>query len=320
MRVRPGEIFRAVGPQRGGQEHAGEDRHGGGPADPRRGHHSRPPLGHKPTLAKVGYLPEHHRFPPYLTGRQTLEFIAALGKVGRRARKRRAAELLEIVGLQEWVDAKVGAYSKGMLQRLALAQALVNDPQLVVLDEPTDGLDPIGRKGVREILRRLREQGKTVFLNSHLLGEVERICDRVAILVAGQVIREGSIDELTAGSECYEIELDAAAAAEDPRAAIRAALPCELAINLPTGSLGGAAAGGTPVESGTLPTGEAVELVGTTVRIVTPIRCGFSRLSTPSAARPGDPRGPPAAAVARGLLYPDGVRARRERPRFSRRD
>ncbi|MGD0381993.1 MAG: ABC transporter ATP-binding protein, partial [Thermoguttaceae bacterium] len=124
------------------------------------------PIGHKPTLARVGYLPEHHRFPPYLTGRQALEFFAALTKVDRRARKRRAGELLEIVGLEKWANVKVGVYSKGMQQRIALAQALVNDPDLVVLDEPTDGLDPVGRRDVRELLVRLRAAGKTIFLNS----------------------------------------------------------------------------------------------------------------------------------------------------------
>ena len=105
------------------------------------------PIGHKPTLARVGYLPEHHRFPPYLTGRQALEFFAALAKVDRRTRKRRAGELLEMVGLEKWAKVKVGTYSKGMQQRIGLAQALVNDPDLVVLDEPTDGLDPVGTAG-----------------------------------------------------------------------------------------------------------------------------------------------------------------------------
>jgi ABC-2 type transport system ATP-binding protein len=224
------------------------------------------PLGHKPTLAKVGYLPEHHRFPPYLTGRQALEFFAALAKVDRQTRQRRAGELLDLVGLGKWADAKVGTYSKGMQQRIALAQALVNDPQLVVLDEPTDGLDPVGRKEVRDILRRLCDQGKTVFLNSHLLGEVERICDRVAILVDGQVIRQGTVDELTAKSQRYEIEI-ASGPAEDLRAAIRAALPCELAICLPGVPSGRTA--GPPVETGRLPSGEAVELVGATLRIIT---------------------------------------------------
>jgi len=166
------------------------------------------PMGHKPTLAKVGYLPENHRFPPYLTGSQALEYYGALAKVDRRTRKRRTAELLELVGLKEKGKIKVGTYSKGMLQRIGMAQALMHEPELVVLDEPTDGLDPMGRREVRRILKRLRDEGKTVFINSHLLGEVESICDRVAILNAGKVIRQGTIDELTAGSVFHEIELD----------------------------------------------------------------------------------------------------------------
>ena len=165
------------------------------------------PLGHKPTLARVGYLPEHHRMPPHLTGRQNLEFFAALARVDRKTRKRRAAKMLELVRLERWADARLRTYSKGMQQRLALAQALMNDPDLVVLDEPTDGLDPVGRKETRDALERLRSQGKTVFLNSHLLGEVERLCNRVAILVNGKVVRQGTVNELTAASTRYVIEL-----------------------------------------------------------------------------------------------------------------
>jgi ABC-2 type transport system ATP-binding protein len=166
------------------------------------------PMGHKPTLAKVGYLPEHHRFPPYLTGAQALEYYGALAKVDRRTRKRRTAELLELVGLKDKAKTKVGTYSKGMQQRIGLAQALMHEPELVVLDEPTDGLDPMGRRQVRQSLAQLRDEGKTVFINSHLLGEVELVCDRVAILNAGKVVRQGTIDELTAGNMFHEIELD----------------------------------------------------------------------------------------------------------------
>jgi ABC-2 type transport system ATP-binding protein len=177
------------------------------------------PIGHKPTLARVGYLPEHLRFPPYLTGRQAVEFFAALSKVDRRTRRRRAGELLDQVRMTSAADRKLGTYSKGMQQRIGLAQALVAEPDLVVLDEPTDGLDPMGRREVREMLLRLRAQGKTVFVNSHLLGEVERVCDRVAILAAGRIVRQGTLDELAAGSESYEIEL-AEARPEDVRSAI----------------------------------------------------------------------------------------------------
>jgi ABC-2 type transport system ATP-binding protein len=165
------------------------------------------PVGHKPTLAKIGYLPENHRFPRYLTGGQVLNFFAALAKVDRSTRKRRSAELLETVGMTPWADAKISTYSKGMMQRIGIAQALVHDPDLVVLDEPTDGVDPVGRRDVLNILGALRGKGKTVFINSHALSELESICDRVAILVKGQVALQGTMDALTVARERYEIEL-----------------------------------------------------------------------------------------------------------------
>ena len=165
------------------------------------------PIGHKPTLARVGYLPENHRFPKYLTGRQVLEFFAALAKVDRQKRKKRAGELLETVGMSEWANTRISTYSKGMLQRVGLAQALVHDPDLVALDEPTDGVDPVGRREILDVLGRLRGQGKTVFINSHALSELESICDRVAILVKGKVARQGTIDELTVAKQRYEIQI-----------------------------------------------------------------------------------------------------------------
>src|SRR5688572_6865235 len=103
------------------------------------------PVGHKPTLARIGYLPENHRFPKYLTGRQTVEFFAALSNVPRARRKQRAGELIDVVGMKDAADRKVGTYSKGMLQRIGLAQAMASDPDLILLDEPTDGVDPVGR-------------------------------------------------------------------------------------------------------------------------------------------------------------------------------
>jgi ABC-2 type transport system ATP-binding protein len=169
------------------------------------------PIGHKPTLGKVGYLPEHHRFPRYLTGRQALQFYGALAKVDARSRKRRAEELLRTVGMTDWANRKVSSYSKGMLQRIGLAQALMNDPELIVLDEPTDGVDPVGRREIRDMLLALRAQHKTIFLNSHLLSELEMVCDRVAILVQGSVVMQGTLDELTSDSRRYEIVIEGAA-------------------------------------------------------------------------------------------------------------
>ena len=182
------------------------------------------PVSHKPTLRRVGYLPEHQRFPTYLTGRQTLEFYAALARVDKATRRKRCGELLQTVGMAEWADKKVGSYSKGMMQRVGLAQALMNDPELVLLDEPTDGLDPAGRREIRDLLLQLRDQGKTIFINSHLLSELEMVCNRVAILVQGKIVQQGTIDELTADSRRYEITIDGSA----PRwAADDASLRCE---------------------------------------------------------------------------------------------
>ncbi len=169
------------------------------------------PVGHKPTLRRVGYLPEHHRFPQYLTGRQALGFYAALAGVDRLTRRKRSDELLETVGMTAWGDKKIGSYSKGMMQRVGLAQALMNDPELVLLDEPTDGVDPVGRREIRDMLLALRDRGKTIFINSHQLLELEMICDRVAILVQGRVVRQGTIADLTAESRRYEICIEGGA-------------------------------------------------------------------------------------------------------------
>lgn len=145
----------------------------------------------------VGYLPEDHRFPEYQTARNALWFHAMLSGVDRSTRRRRVPELLDVVGLTAAADKKVRTYSKGMKQRLGLAQAMVHDPSLLFLDEPTDGVDPVGRAEIRDVLVRLKDGGKTVFLNSHLLSEVERLCDRVGILESGRLVREGTLEHLT---------------------------------------------------------------------------------------------------------------------------
>jgi len=183
------------------------------------------PIGHKPTLQRVGYLPENHRFPRYLTGRQTIEFFAALSNVDRPTRKRRAEELLDVVGMKDAADRDLSTYSKGMAQRIGLAQAMANDPDLIILDEPTDGVDPVGRRDIRNVLLKLREQGKTIFINSHLLSELEMISDRVAILVQGQVARQGTLNELTITDQRYEIEVTSHDDAAQLRQRILQSLP-----------------------------------------------------------------------------------------------
>lgn len=147
----------------------------------------------------VGYLPENHRFPTYLTGRGMLDFYAALSGLAAAERKRRIPELLDLVGLSNWGDVRLKKYSKGMLQRLGLAQALIHNPRLLVLDEPTDGVDPVGRREIRDILNGLTGTGVTVFINSHLLSEVEAFCEYVAILRKGELVLEGKVSSLVAG-------------------------------------------------------------------------------------------------------------------------
>jgi len=145
---------------------------------------------------RMGFLPESHRLPGYLTGRQVLRIYGMLAGKERRWVEERIPVWLERVGMQREADRKVREYSKGMQQRIGLAQALLHEPELVFLDEPTDGVDPVGRAAVREIVAELRARGTTVFINSHLLMEVERMCDRVVIVARGKVVREGTVEEL----------------------------------------------------------------------------------------------------------------------------
>ena len=158
---------------------------------------------------RVGYLPEHPYFYDYLTAREILDFYGRLYEIPKDARRRRIDELLELVGLTYAADRTLRRFSKGMLQRVGVAQALINDPDLVVLDEPLSGLDPMGRKEVRDIIAGLRAQGKTVFFSSHILHDIETICDRVAILVEGRVVQLAPLAELLdRGSAQVEITAD----------------------------------------------------------------------------------------------------------------
>lgn len=164
-------------------------------------------IGTKHRLERVGYLPEHLKFPDYLTGYQVLDIYGALAKVPSEVRKERIPQLLKLVEMGEWANKRIRTYSKGMKQRVGLAQALINDPDLVLLDEPTDGVDPVGRRDIRNVMSDMKSQGKAVFVNSHILSELELVCDRVAILSKGNVVAQGTIEELTAGSRRYEIGL-----------------------------------------------------------------------------------------------------------------
>ncbi len=148
------------------------------------------PLGDRRARAKLGFLPEHFRFQEWLTGRELLHFHGRLYGLGGAALDARADELLARVDLLDAAHRPIRTYSKGMMQRVGLAQALLNEPALVFLDEPTSGLDPLGRLMVRDIIRELRTRGTAVFLNSHLLGEVEATCDRVVFVKAGRTVHE----------------------------------------------------------------------------------------------------------------------------------
>lgn len=156
---------------------------------------------------RVGYLPENHRFPEFLSGAALLDYCGRLsGMKDKAERLKRAELLLKRVKMWEWRDTRTKKYSKGMLQRLGIAQALLHDPELIILDEPTDGVDPIGRKEIRDLLVELKAQGKTVFINSHLLSEVEMICDEVAILNKGMLLRQGTVQELTISDQRYRLQ------------------------------------------------------------------------------------------------------------------
>jgi ABC-2 type transport system ATP-binding protein len=163
------------------------------------------PIGHRKTLRRVGYLPEHARFPDYLTGREVIGYSAGLAGVPKGITRERATRLLELVGGCQWGDNKLATYSKGMRQRVGLAQALINEPDIVFLDEPTDGVDPEGRIEIRKMIEGMRAEGRTVFVNSHLLAEVEQVADHVAILANGRVIESGTVAELTRRGRSYEV-------------------------------------------------------------------------------------------------------------------
>ena len=155
-------------------------------------------------LSHVGYLPENPYFYDYLSGREFLDFCARLLAVDADARRKRVDELLRDVSLEQAADTHLRKYSKGMLQRIGIAQALVNDPELLLLDEPMTGLDPVGRVEVKRIIESLRERGKTVLFNSHILSDVHELCSRIAIMREGRVIWQGTVPEALAEAPTLE--------------------------------------------------------------------------------------------------------------------
>ena len=165
------------------------------------------PIGDRYVKQKIGYLPENAYLYDYLTAWEFLEFTAGLFQIPPKKQRKRIIELLDLVGLAQSAarKKKIKQYSKGMRQRVGMAQALINDPDIVFLDEPMSGLDPMGRYRMREIIVSLKEQGKTIFFNSHILADVEQICDRIALLALGELICQGSLGELLGNGDVYQV-------------------------------------------------------------------------------------------------------------------
>ena len=213
LHIAPGEIFGLLGPNGAGKTTLlklllGIVRPTGGAASL-----FGIPIADPRSRAAIGFLPENHRFPPFLTARQALRVYGRLSDLRREDIRSRTDPLLDRVGLAQWADVRIREFSKGMMQRLGLAQALLNHPKMLFLDEPTDGVDPIGRREIRELLTSLAREEVTIFLNSHLLSEVEMLCTRVGILHRGRLIQAGTVSEVTGPTLHYRIRFDAADAA-----------------------------------------------------------------------------------------------------------
>lgn len=197
LRIKPGEVFGLLGPNRAGKTTLIKVLLS--LCRPTSGQALRfqRPLTDRHTLTRVGYVHESPAFPRYLSAPALLEYFGALAQLPEPLVRQRSGELLELVGLADRKEEPIATFSKGMIQRLAIAQALMNDPELLVLDEPSEGLDLTGRRLVREVIAERRRRQFTVLLVTHLLGEVEQVCDRVGVMVAGRLVFTGTIAELT---------------------------------------------------------------------------------------------------------------------------
>jgi ABC-2 type transport system ATP-binding protein len=203
--IRSGEVFGLLGPNGAGKTTAIKilldltrptaglaEIHGLPTSDPR-------------SRRRVGYLPEGHRFPGYLTARETLSIFGRMSEMDPKVVRERIPWLLERLGIGKWAGIRVKKFSKGMTQRLGIASALIHEPDVLFLDEPTDGVDPVGRREIRDLLKEEARHGRTIFLNSHLLSEVELMCDRVAMLREGRIAAIGSVEELTRTTSSYRL-------------------------------------------------------------------------------------------------------------------
>ncbi len=204
LQVRPGETYGILGPNGAGKTTTQKLLLG--LMRPSKG--SVVMFGSRPDDAavrkRIGFLPENPYFYNYLTGEEFVRFCGGLFDIPSKVLDERLGKLLDLVGMQGSKDQQLHKYSKGMLQRIGIAQALINDPDLVLLDEPMSGLDPVGRHQFREIILGLKKQGKTIVFNSHILSDVEEICDRVCILLHGRKVAEGTVSELMAGGKSLE--------------------------------------------------------------------------------------------------------------------
>ncbi|MDQ2909210.1 MAG: ABC transporter ATP-binding protein [Candidatus Eremiobacteraeota bacterium] len=235
LSVRRGEVFGFLGPNGAGKTTALKLLLGLTKPTSGAGDVLGAPLGDLATRRRIGYLPELFRYQEWLDAREVLTFHAQLLALPRAGRPTEIERVLEIAGLSARADDRVGTYSKGMQQRLGLAVALLGSPQLVFLDEPTSALDPVGRHDVRELIDGLRRTGTTVFLNSHLLTEVERVCDRIAIVDHGGVVASGSLADLLGTSSAVRVKL----------AAIGRTV-CELLVRIGARAESGAPTNGAP--------------------------------------------------------------------------
>ncbi len=207
LEVRPGEAFGFVGPNGAGKTTTIKILMGLHSATSGSAELFGVPVENSNARKRVGFLPERPYFYEHLTAREVLHFYGQLFEMDATFRTERVEMLLERVQLQRFADVTLAKYSKGMLQRVGLCQALLHDPDLIVLDEPMSGLDPVGRALVRDLILEQRKEGKTVFFSSHILSDVEAICDRVAILVGGELRECGELEEVVADRESLEAVL-----------------------------------------------------------------------------------------------------------------
>lgn len=207
IRIMPGEVYGLIGPNGSGKSTTMKALLGlVAPSSGQCSIYGRDSLK-VDSRDEVGFLPENPYFYKHLSGAETLKFYGKLCGLGGRKLEDRVGELLALVDLEGARDRRLGGYSKGMLQRIGLAQALVQEPRLVILDEPTAGVDPLGSRQIRDLILKLRERGITVFLCSHLLEQVQEVCDRVGIIFRGKMVREGKLEDLIAIEDQSEIVL-----------------------------------------------------------------------------------------------------------------